>query len=118
NPASPHFGQFLSPEEFAATFGVPQAQLDQAIAWLTKTGMTIDSVSAARDQVGLHGTAAQVSALFATPIQRFSSAGGTFLANTSAPVTPYGLGISNVIGLNTLQRLSLPAKAQQTTCLS
>src|SRR5213080_3865050 len=45
NPASPHFGQFLSPEEFAANFGVPQAQLDQANAWLTKTGMTIDSVS-------------------------------------------------------------------------
>jgi subtilase family serine protease len=117
NPSSPRYGQFLSPDEFAAAFGVPQSQLDQASAWLTKTGMMIDSVSAARDQVSLHGTATQVSALFSTPIQQFSYAGGTFLANTAAPVTPYGLGITNVIGLNTLQRLSLPAKAQQDTCL-
>ena len=116
-PGSGQFGQFLSPAQFADRFGVPQARLDQARTWLTSTGMRADAVSAARDQVALTGTAAQVSALFGTPIQRFGFAGGTFLANTSAPVLPYGLGITNVIGLNTLQRMSTPAKAAQDTCL-
>jgi pseudomonalisin len=59
-----------------------------------------------------------VSALFSTPIQKFSIAGKTFLANSAAPVIPYGLGISNIIGLNTLQRMSLPAKTSQATCLA
>jgi pseudomonalisin len=118
DPSNPRYGQFLTPEEFTATFGVPQAQLDRASSWLTKTGMTIGSVSAARDQVSLRGTAVQASALFSTPLQQFSTAGETFLANSAAPVTPYGLGISNVIGLNTLQRMSLPAKTHQDTCLA
>ncbi|NKQ59285.1 S8/S53 family peptidase [Amycolatopsis sp. K13G38] len=117
NPASARFGQFLTPAQFASEFGVPQSQFDQVRSWLTGTGLRVGSVSAARDQVNVSGTAAQVSALFGTPIQRFSSAGQTFLANTAAPVLPYGLPITNVIGLNTLQRMSTPAKAAQDTCL-
>ncbi|HET6501058.1 MAG TPA: S53 family peptidase [Amycolatopsis sp.] len=118
DPSSPHYRQFLTPKQFAATFGVPQAQFDRARAWLTTTGMKIDSVSTARDQVSLHGTVAQVSALFSTPIRKFSVAGKTFLANSAAPVIPYGLGIANIIGLNTLQRMSLPAKTSQATCVA
>src|ERR1700737_2439075 len=34
DPSSRQFGQFLSPDEFAARFGVPQSQLDQVTAWL------------------------------------------------------------------------------------
>ncbi|HJQ47531.1 MAG TPA: S53 family peptidase [Amycolatopsis sp.] len=117
NPASSRFGRFLTPAQFAAQFGVPQSRLDQARTWLTSTGLRAGTVSAARDQISLSGTAAQVSALFGRPIQRFGFAGGTFLANVAAPVLPYGLGITNVIGLNTLQRMSTPAKAAQDTCL-
>ncbi|HVW42121.1 MAG TPA: S53 family peptidase [Amycolatopsis sp.] len=116
-PGGPDFRRFLSPAQFADRFGVPQSRLDQARAWLTSTGLRAGTVSAARDQVSLSGTAAQVSALFGTPIQRFGYGGTTFLANTAAPVLPYGLGITNVIGLNTLQRMATPAKAAQDTCL-
>jgi pseudomonalisin len=116
DPSSPEFGQFLSPDEFASEFGVLESQLGQVTTWLTGTGMVIDSTSTARDVVSLHGTAAQVSALFRTTIDRFSYSGGMFLANTAAPVVPYGLGITNVIGLNTLQHASLPSGTQQDGC--
>ncbi|WP_192909514.1 S53 family peptidase [Gandjariella thermophila] len=116
DPASPQFGRFLSVDDFVARFGVPQSRADAVAAWLTGTGLRVDSVSAARDQIALHGTAGQVSALFGTAIHRFSYSGGEFLANTSAPVLPYGLGISNVIGLNTVQHLSPPARTHQDGC--
>jgi subtilase family serine protease len=118
NPSSPQFGQFLSPSAFAAQFGVPQSQLDRVTAWLTTTGLQVDSVSAARDQIAMHGTVAQASALFRTPIHQFSYPSGTFVANTAAPVIPYGLGIANVVGLNTLQQMSLPAGTHQSGCVA
>jgi pseudomonalisin len=117
DPASPQFGRFLSPEEFSSRFGVPQSQADRVRTWLSTTGLSVDSVSAARDQITLRGTAAQVSALFGTPIHRFAYPGGTFLANIGAPRFPLDLGIANVIGLNTLQRLSLPEPTHQTGCV-
>jgi pseudomonalisin len=118
NPANPRFGHFLSVDDFIARFGVQPSQVDKVTSWLTGTGLRVDSVSAAGDQIAVRGTAGQISGLFGTPIHRFSSPAGAFLANTAAPVLPYGLGINNVIGLNTLQRLSPPARRHQDGCLA
>ncbi len=51
NPDSPQFGQFLTVDQFAAAFGVPAATVAGATAWLTSTGLSLDSVSAAGDQL-------------------------------------------------------------------
>jgi subtilase family serine protease len=118
DPSSPSYGQFLSPDDFATRFGVPQSRVDAVTSWLSGGGLSVDSVSAARDIIAVHGTVAQVSALLSTPIHRFSYNGVAFLANTAAPVIPLSLGITNVIGLNTLQRYTTPAGAQQDTCLT
>jgi subtilase family serine protease len=119
DPASTSYRHFLTPAQFAARFGVPASQRSAVTGYLTGGGLTVDSVSAAGDVYSVHGTAGQVSALFGTSLHNYSYNGTTFLANTSAPVSPAGLGIANVVGLNTLQRYTLPAKAtaQQGTCL-
>ncbi|HWL86714.1 MAG TPA: S53 family peptidase [Polyangiaceae bacterium] len=118
NPASPDYRHFLTPSEFAARFGVPQAQVDQATGWLAGGGLTVEHVSAARDQISVRGDVAHVDALLKTATHRFSYAGDTFLANTAAPSVPSGLGISNVVGLNTLQKAATPSKPAQTLCIS
>jgi pseudomonalisin len=118
DPSSPSYRQYLSPDDFATRFGVAQSQLAAVTSWLSGGGLTVDSVSAARDVIAVRGTVAQVSALFATPIHRFSYSGAQFLANTGAPVIPLALGITNVVGLNTLQHFTLPAGLQQDTCLT
>ncbi len=118
NPASPSFGHFLTPAQFAQRFGVPQAQATAVTSWLTGGGLNVTSVSAARDVLTATGPTSAVSALLRTPIHSFRYSGTSFTANTAAPVLPYDLGISNITGLNTLQRYSLPAGRQQTTCLS
>jgi len=119
NPASPDYRHFLTPAQFADRFGVPAAQRSAVIDYLTGGGLTLDSVSTAGDRYSAHGTAAAVGSLFHTTLHDYRYNGSTFLANTSAPVSPAGLGIVNVIGLNTLQRYTLPAKAtaQQGSCL-
>jgi pseudomonalisin len=118
DPASPSFGRYLSPGDFTRRFGVAQARLDAVTAWLTGGGLSVDGVSAARDIVTVHGPVAAIAARFGTAIHRYSYGGTTFLANTGAPVVPLSLGITNVIGLNTLQRYTLPAGTQQDTCLT
>jgi pseudomonalisin len=121
DPASPSYRHFLSPAQFAARFGVPAAQRTAVTDYLTGGGLSLDSVSVAGDVYAVHGTAAQVGSVFRTTMHNYSYNGTSFLANTSAPISPAGLGIANVIGLNTLQRYTLPAKAtatpQQGSCL-
>jgi len=44
DPASPNYHKFLTPAQFAAAFGAPQADLDKATAWLTANGFQIDEI--------------------------------------------------------------------------
>lgn len=123
NPASPSYNHFLTPAQFATQFGVPAAQRSAVTSFLSGGGLTVDSVSTAGDVYSVHGAASAIGSLFKTTIHDYSLSGSTFLANTSAPISPAGLGIANIIGLNTLQHYSLPAKPvtatkpAQGTCL-
>ncbi|MCD2197423.1 S53 family peptidase [Actinomycetospora endophytica] len=111
----------LSVGAFVDRFGVPARTADAAKAWLSSTGMHVVSVSAARDQIAADGPADAVSQLFATPLHGFDSPDGKFLANTADPQLPGNLGITNVVGLNTLQQMHtphpLPQGPLQSTCL-
>lgn len=98
----------MSVGAFVDRFGVPAGAADAAKAWLSSTGMHVVSVSAARDQIAADGAASAVSQLFATPIDVFSGQDGRFLANTAAPRLPGNLGITNVVGLNTVQQMHTP----------
>jgi subtilase family serine protease len=118
DPSGPQFNKFLSTDEFADRFGVPADRFTAATDWLRAGGLRVTSVSSARDQIGVAGTVASVSRLFATPIHAFDSRDGHFLANTAAPRTPANLRVSNIVGLNTLQRMHSPSLPLQSTCLA
>lgn len=115
DPASRDYRKYLTPAQFAARFGVPAAQRAAVSSFLTGGGLSVDSVSTGGDVYSVHGPAAAVGSLFRTSIHSYSLSGRSFVANTSAPTSPAGLGIVNVIGLNTLQHYSLPAKPITTT---
>jgi pseudomonalisin len=118
NPSSASYRKFLTPAQFAKRFGVASSRRTAVRHFLTG-GVRVDKVSAAGDIYSVSGTAGSIGKLFHTSIHRYSRGGTTFLANTSAPVFPSGLGITNVEGLNTLQRYALPGKAkrEQGSCL-
>jgi subtilase family serine protease len=119
DPTSPSYQHFLTPAQFASRFGVPAAQRSAVQDFLTSGGLALDKVSAAGDLFTVHGSTAAIGTLLHTGFARYTVKGTSFVANTAAPVTPASLGISNIVGLNTLQRYATPAKARtgQGTCL-
>lgn len=119
NPQSPQYHQFLTPSSFAAKFGVPASTRSAVISWLSSSGLHVDSVSAAGDNYAVSGSASQVASTFKTSIRRFNTAGKAFLANTGYPAVPSGLPVNTIVGLNTLQGFSTPAKTTpaQDTCV-
>jgi pseudomonalisin len=112
DPSSPDYHRFLTPAGFAARFGVPAATYTRVLGWLRSGGLAIDETTAAGDWVEASGTVSQLDRLFGTTIDRYTTKGVTFLANTTPPSVPAGFSILSVVGLNTLQRFSTPKAPQ------
>ncbi|HEX4864534.1 MAG TPA: protease pro-enzyme activation domain-containing protein, partial [Acidimicrobiales bacterium] len=110
NPSSPDYRHFLTPEDFAARFGVPAATYQRVVSWVRSGGLQITQTNPAGDWVAATGTVSQLQKLFQTTIQSFIVKGVPFLANTTAPVVPAGDSIVSVVGLNTLQKFSTPTR--------
>lgn len=117
-PRGSQYHHYVSPASFADRFGVSSAHLQAVTGWLRGGGLRVTMVSAARDQVAVVGTVAQISGLFGMPVHAFDDRGGGFLANTSAPRVPTGLRISNIVGLNTAQRMHTFSHSAQDRCLA
>ncbi len=99
-PGSPSYHHFLSPSQFNARFGVPQATYDAVRNFATAQGLTVAASPGSRDLVVLDGTVAQVQHTFAVTLHDYRGDSKAFYANTSAPSVPAGLSITGVIGLN------------------
>jgi len=63
-PVSVQFHRWLTPEIFAARFGVADADIAATENWLTSEGFHVDSVARSRDRITFSGTAAQVQRAF------------------------------------------------------
>jgi subtilase family serine protease len=71
DPASPQFHQWITPEQYAAQFGVAASDIAAVQSWLQQQGFTPGAVSRSRDRISFSGTAAQVEAAFGTPLHYF-----------------------------------------------
>jgi subtilase family serine protease len=100
DPSSANYQQFLDPDQFNAQFGVPATTVSAATSWLTAGGLSVSQPEGATTYLQATGTAAQVSALFGTPLNTYSAGGRTFFANALAPTVPAALPINTVLGLN------------------
>jgi subtilase family serine protease len=108
DPSSPDYGNYLDPGTFNSQFGVPAASFQAAQSWLQADGLTVTSVEGATNYMLASGSAAQVEAVFGTPLNNYTAAGRSFYANTVAPTVPASLGIADVLGLNNFNRLHIP----------
>jgi pseudomonalisin len=108
DPASPQYHAFLTPSAFAAEFGVPASTVSAVSSWLTSGGLEITQTAGGGNWIQATGTVAQVESLMKIQIGSYLSKGVSFLANESAPTVPAGDSIESVVGLNTLQKFSIP----------
>jgi len=97
------YHKWLTPEEYAARFGVNMADIEQISAWLAQAGFSDIEVARSHTAIGFSGSAAQVQNVFRTPIHRYRMNDGKMhYANTSDPVLPKALqGVAaSLRGLN------------------
>jgi len=91
DPASPDYHRWLPPEEYAARFGVSQADIDKIAAWLRQQGLTVLSVARARNAIDFRGSVSQIERAFAPRIHRYQVNGQAHYANAVEPTIPAAL---------------------------
>jgi subtilase family serine protease len=88
NPSSPLYHHWLTPEQFADSFGMSSNDLAQVVTWLQSQGFTVTYTARSRTWLFFSGTAAQVRSAFQTEIHNYSLDGQTYYANSSEPAVP------------------------------
>ncbi len=92
DPASPLFHQWLTPDQFAARFGMAQADLDRVQSWLLQQGFSVDWVARSLTMLRFSGTVGQVNQAFSTSIDYFNTDGTRHFAPFDGFNDPCGAG--------------------------
>jgi kumamolisin len=94
DPSSPEYHRWLTPAQFNDRFG-PTADDRAALeAWLTSSGLTVESMGGAGREVAATGAAATVEKTFAVKIA--TSADGATYANLNDPEVP--ASVASLVG--------------------
>jgi subtilase family serine protease len=99
DPTSPSYHRWLSPEEYAARFGLSPAEIARVAAWLASRGLTVEGPSRTATRLSFSGTVASVEQAFATEMHRYQVEGVEHYAMSYAPSVPADLA-SMVLGLH------------------
>ena len=91
NPSSPLYHKWLTPEQFAARFGMASADLDQASSWLEHEGFTVDRIARSRDRIFFSGLVSQVNHAFSTELHYYTVKGEKHFAPSTALSIPASL---------------------------
>jgi subtilase family serine protease len=102
NPASPRYHQWLTPEQFAAQFGMSDADIAKVKDWLTSQGFTIDGVARGRTSISFSGPTGQINSAFNTELHQYAVNGKIHFANATPISIPTALAgvIAGVRALN------------------
>ncbi len=118
NPASALYHHWLTPDQFAARFGVADADITKTQAWLQSQGFQVTGSSRSRDRVVFNATAGQIAAAFGTEVHRYASAKGAHFAPASdlslpSALAPMVAGVLRLSDLHAQRRTRLqPAAAR------
>src|SRR5256885_2011333 len=84
NPSSPQYHHFLTPQQFASSFGPTRAQLNQVIAYLRSQGMTITQVSPSGLLIDARANVSTAETAFEVQINNYQYGKRQFFANAGA----------------------------------
>jgi subtilase family serine protease len=108
DPASPLYHQFLTPDQVASRFGASPERVSAAVSWLRSGGLAVEHVGSGGTFIEAVGSVGQLNRLLNTTVRSYTAGGTSFLANDRPPSVPGALGLTSVLGLNTLQHFSTP----------
>lgn len=103
DPKNANFRKFITPAQFAASYGQTPAAVAQVVAYLQSKGFTITTVHANNLLISAKATNAQIAAAFGTTIHNYSLLGVAYQAPATAAVIPSALaGVATAVtGLST-----------------
>ena len=103
DPASPTFRQFLTPQQFAASYGQTADAVATVVNYLKAQGFKVNKVYTNNLLISATGTNAQIAATFGTPVHSYALLGTNYQAAAATPVIPAALSsiVKSVSGIST-----------------
>ncbi len=101
-PSSKSYHQWLTPQQFADSYGATDDQIAAVTAWVQSQGLTVAAISPAKTRLTLTGNVAQVQAAFAISLRNYAISGTSYYANATAPTMPSEVAalVASVSGLS------------------
>jgi len=101
NPSSPQYHKWITPDQYAARFGMAQADIDKTRSWLERQGFSIDMVMRSRNAIRFSGTVGQVESAFHTQMHYYMAGGEEHFApagplSLPASLQPVVAGVRNL----------------------
>ncbi len=94
NPASPLYHQWLNPDQYAARFGMADADIAKVEVWLEQQGFTISRVARSKNTISFTGSVAQVEAAFSTELHTYKTGAKTHFAPSTDLSIPSAMAAS------------------------
>ena len=88
---SRNYHKWLTPEQYAARFGLSQSDVEKLTVWLQAEGFNIVQVARGRDWIAFNGNAALVERAFQTQIHYYEVNGELHFANATELSVPAAL---------------------------
>ena len=106
DPSSPNYRHFLTPDQFAESFGPTERDYEDVAAFMSSNGLTIRSRHSNRVVLDVTGTAENIEKAFQTRLYIYQHPveARTFYAPDTEPSVPGGLAILDISGLNNYSR--------------
>jgi len=100
--SSAKYHQWLTPEQYADSFGLNAADMEKIANWLQSEGFTIRYKARGRNWIAFGGTAGQIAKTFGTEIHQYVVDGERHFANATDPSIPGALAgvVTGLRGLN------------------
>ena len=125
-PGSDRYKGWISPHEYAARYGVNEADLIQTEAWLRSEGFSNFAVNTSRTALAFDGTSGDVERVFGAELHHYARGSEAMLASAAELHIPSALGeivdtVSGVDGLHSTPkplRSTAPSSTQWTEARS
>ena len=114
DPKSALYKKWLTPEQFGATYGVADADVQAVTGYLSAQGFQVGRISKNKMTIEFSGTAGQVRSSFGTEIHSYALSGRAFTANASVPQIPQALApvVRNISGLSNYRQATSTGTTQ------
>jgi Pro-kumamolisin, activation domain/Bacterial Ig-like domain (group 3)/Subtilase family len=75
DPGSPSYHKWLTPDQFAANFGMADSDIATVTAWLKQQGFVVDSIARSKNRIAFSGTVDRINATFGAQMHYYNVGG-------------------------------------------